>query len=499
MFNRPIVPRIVPPFPSMLPLTCVTIDLSQPNLLFCTGVFMSSASIKQKRSISPPRAGSWGIHAVQQIANAISLFGVLLLRLSEAAVLAMVIGGVGGIALYRFYSSDLPDPAQLAQHRPFETTRIYARDGQTLLYELFADGQRTVVPLSDVPAALKQATVATEDADFYDHPGVDLRAIVRALWLNRSGDIRSGASTITQQLARNILMTADERNQRTLDRKAREAILAFEINRRFSKEQILGFYLNEVFYGNQAYGIEAAAQNYWGKHARDLTLAQSALLAGLVQSPNELNPLQSPDAAIARRQIVLDLMAKQGYITPEQAAAAGAEPLDVHPSVTDMRYPHWVFYVRSLLEQRYGADMIQRGGLRVVTSLDPALQDLAEQVVTQRMPELRTRNAHNAGVVLLDPRTNEVLAMVGSANYYDPAIDGQFNVALAARQPGSTLKPIVYAAAMLRGWTPATVIWDTPTNFNGYEPKNYDRSFRGPQRLRQALATSLNIPASTLR
>lgn len=456
---------------------------------------MSPVSIKRNTPLPRQRAMRWLIRVLWMIGTALSWFGLMLLRVCEIMLFGMVIVGIIGVGLYRFYGRDLPDPAQLAMHRPFETTRIYARDGETLLYELFANGQRTVVPLSEIPLVLQQATIATEDGDFYEHPGVDLRAVVRALWLNRSGDIRSGASTITQQLARNILMSEDERSLRTVDRKAREAILAFEINRRFSKEQILGIYLNEVYYGNQAYGVEAAAHNYFGKRLHDLTVGESALLAGLVQAPTELNPLNDPEAAQQRRQIVLDLMVKQGFITREQADAAAAEPINARPPSADMRYPHWVFYVRGLLEERYGAGMVQRGGLRVVTSLDPYMQDLAEAAVRARMPDLVQRKANNAGVIVLDPHTNEILAMVGSTDYYNTSIDGQFNVTLAARQPGSTLKPIVYAAAMMRGWTPATVILDAPTNFNGYEPQNYDNQFHGPQRIRQALATSLNVPA----
>lgn len=452
--------------------------------------------VSHKRStMARPRPKSWSARAAVRAAHVVSLLGTIVLRVCEMLLLSMVIAAVLGMAAYQFYSRDLPDPAQLTQHRPFETTRIYARDGETVLYELFADGQRTVVPLADVPPVLKHATLAAEDADFYTHPGVDLRAVVRAVWLNRDGEIRSGASTITQQLARNILLSAPERSQQTLDRKAREAILAWEIHRRFSKEQILGMYLNEVYYGNQAYGIEAAAQTYWNKHARDLTLSEAALLAGVVQAPTNLNPLHVPEAARARRQTVLDLMVKHGYVSANQAAAAAAEPVHVRPPTANMRYPHWVWYVRSLLEQQYGAELVERGGLRVVTSLDPAVQDIVEQAVAQRMVELRTRRTNNASVVVLDVRTNEVLAMVGSANYHDATIDGQFNVALSPRQPGSTLKPIVYAAAMMRGWTPATIILDTPTDFNGYAPQNYDQTFRGPQRLRQALAMSLNIPA----
>jgi 1A family penicillin-binding protein len=425
------------------------------------------------------------------------MVGLIVLRVCEAILLGLLVVAVVGLALYRYYSRDLPDPSQLATHRPFETTRIYARDGQTLLYEVFDDGQRTVVPLDQVPWAVKAATIATEDADFFDNPGVDLRGIVRALWLNRQGSIMSGGSTITQQVARNVLLSPEERTEQSYDRKIREAILAFHLSRRYSKEQILAFYLNEVYYGNMAYGIEAAAQSYFAKPARDLSLPEAALLAGLVQSPSELNPFNAPDVAKARQRIVLDLMVKQGRITADQAEAAFAMPLTLRPSNVNIRAPHWVFYVLDQLEQQYGADLLRRGGLRVITTLDPATQQVAEEVARTRIEELRARDAHNAAVVVIDPKTSEILALVGSIDYNNVEIDGQVNVSISPRQPGSALKPIVYAAAMMQphGWTPATVIWDVPLNVNGYQPVNYDNQFHGPQRLRLALANSFNIPA----
>jgi 1A family penicillin-binding protein len=427
----------------------------------------------------------------------LGLLGLLLLRLCELALLGVVAGGLVGFAVFRYYSRDLPDPAQLATHRPFETTRIYARDGQTLLYEMFDAGQRIVVPLDQVPWAVKAATIATEDGDFYVNPGVDIRGIVRALYLNRQGSVMSGGSTITQQLARIVLLAPEERTEQSYSRKIREAILAFRLSRQFSKDQILSFYLNEVYYGNMDYGIEAAAQGYFGKSARDLSLPEAALLAGLVQSPTELNPLLYPEAAKARQQIVIDLMVKQGLITRQQGDEALAAPLTFQPGNVDIHAAHFVFYVRDQLERQYGADYLRRGGLRIITTLDPAIQGLAEQAASQHIAELQARNATNAAIVVIDPKTSEILAMVGSVDYNNPTIDGQVNVATSPRQPGSALKPIVYAAAMAKpgGWTPATVIWDVPLDVNGYRPMNYDSLFHGPQRLRYALANSFNIPA----
>jgi 1A family penicillin-binding protein len=431
-----------------------------------------------------------------RVRSPVHLIGLMFVRVCELGVLALVVVATVGAAVYVRYSQDLPDPATLGTHRPFETTRIYARDGTTLLYELFDGGQRTVIPYSDIPWALKAATVAVEDARFFNNPGFDIRGIVRAFYLNREGEVVSGGSTITQQLVRGVLLSPEERGEQSYRRKIREAILAFKLSRQYSKEQILAMYLNEVYYGNMAYGVEAAAQSYFGHSAQTLNLAEASLLAGLPQSPTLLNPLTDPVAAKARQQIVLDLMVKEGYIDRAQAAAAYAQTIPLRPARVDIRYPHWVFYVRDLLEQQYGPELVYRGGLRVVTTLDPALQDLAERAAREQVANLADRDAHNAAVVVMDPRTTEILAMVGSVDYNDSSIDGQVNVALAERQPGSTLKPLVYAAALNRDWTPATIIWDTPTDFGGgYKPQNYDEQFRGPQRLRLALAGSLNIPA----
>lgn len=425
----------------------------------------------------------------------LGLLGLLLLRLCELVLIGAIGVGVGGIALYRYYSRELPDPGGLASHRPFETTRIYARDGQTLLYEVFGDGQRTVVTLDQIPASVEAATVAVEDANFYTNPGVDIRGIARALWLNRQGTIMSGGSTITQQLARIVLLGPDERAQQTYGRKIREAILAFRLSREYSKDQILQFYLNEVYYGNMAYGIEEAARSYFGKPASQLQLGEAALLAGLVQSPTDLNPLTNPDGAKKRQRIVLDQMAKTGAITRAAADTAFAAPLLLNPQRSDIAAAHYVFYVLDLLERKYGAELLRGGGLRVVTTLDPRVQGLAESIVADNIDELRARDANNAAVVAIDPRSGEILGMVGSADYGNRAIDGEVNVATSPRQPGSALKPLVYAAALMRGWTPATIIWDVPLDVDGYKPENYDRTFHGPQRLRMALANSFNIPA----
>ena len=299
---------------------------------------------------------------------------------------------------------------------------------------------------------------------------------------------------------RRVLLPPSEGTSLTYERKLREAILAYQVSREYSKDQILSVYLNEVYYGNQAYGVEAAAQGYFGKHVWELSLAEASLIAGLPQSPTALDPFHNLEGAKERQRVTLNQMVKNGYVTPQQAIDAFNAPLNLVPPASDILAPHFVFYVREVLEQRYGADMLYRGGLRVVTTLDPRWQAEAQRIAMQHIAELAPRNATNASVMMMAP-DGQILAMLGSVDYNNPAIDGQVNVALSPRQPGSALKPIVYAAAMQRGWTPATVIWDTPVSFPGvnggpsYEPLNYDNSFHGPMRLRMALANSLNIPA----
>ena len=433
----------------------------------------------------------------------------LLLAFVKLSLLAIELAILVVLIVYSHYSRDLEGlEAGIGAHRPAETTQIYARDGQTLLYELVdpQGGRRTVVDLSRIPKALRDATVAVEDANFYENPGVDLRGIIRALVLNYQQDCAgeqcrpvSGGSTITQQLVRNVLLPPEERTRISLDRKLREAILAYRVSREYSKDQILALYLNEVYYGSQAYGVEAAAQAYFGKHVWELSAPESTLIAGLPQSPTRLDPLTNLAGAKQRQQVTLDQMAKSGFLTPTQAKATLDAPLHFSPPTSSLVAPHFVFYVRKLLEERYGPDVLYRGGLRVVTSLDLSWQTEAQRIVRERIAELRDRHATNAGVIMLSPE-DEVLAMIGSADYKDTSIDGEVNVTLAPRQPGSALKPIVYAAALRRGWTPATILWDQPVEFpqpdgSVYAPRNYDDSWHGPQRLRMALANSLNIPA----
>jgi len=408
--------------------------------------------------------------------------------------------GLGmAVAGYVYLAATLPSPDELvARTARFATTKIYDREG-TLLYEFFdpQGGRRTVVPLSRISPFLIQATIATEDARFYQHPGFDPLGIARAFWQNlREKEIVSGASTIPQQLARLAFLSPE----RTLSRKLKEVVLASEISRRYSKQAILEMYLNSIYYGNLAYGVEAAAETYFGKSAAELTLAEAALLAGIPQSPALYDPFVHPEAAKARQKVVLGRMVEEGYISPAQAQAALAEELHFAPQEMEIKAPHFVMYVRELLEKRYGTDVLYRGGLRVYTTLDLRLQSLAERIAREHVARLKDRHVTNAALVAIRPQTGEILAMLGSVDFFDPSIDGQVNVALALRQPGSAIKPITYLAAFEKGWTPATLIWDLPTEFPDganppYKPTNYDDKFHGPVLVRVALGSSYNVPA----
>jgi len=413
---------------------------------------------------------------------------------------------------------DLPRPDELYQYTTAPSTKIYDRHG-TLLYEITDphQGLHTPLTLEDVPPACLEATIATEDASFYRNPGVDAWAILRALYINwQGGEVLSGGSTITQQLARNLLLSPQERTEVSLTRKLREAILAWRLARTYSKDEILTLYLNETYYGNLAYGIEAASQTYFGKHAAELDLAECAMLAGLPQSPANYNPLENPDAARARQSIVLDLMVKQQFITTDEAASARTEKLGYAAIPFPIEAPHFVMYIRGQLERKYGLEAIYRQGLQVYTTVDLNVQNLAQRIVRYRLAELSKqkagqppRNIRNAAVVVLDPRSGEVLALLGSPDYFDPRIDGAVNATMATRQPGSSIKPITYAAAFdpgiaaAHGYEPltaATMMVDVRTAFvtqegQPYVPENYDRTWRGPVLLRQALASSYNLVA----
>jgi 1A family penicillin-binding protein len=433
----------------------------------------------------------------------ISAVGVVILSVVFAVVAAL--GSAVGV--YAYYAQQLP-PAEMIEiqtSKSFKTTKIYDRTGTKLLYEVFDPrwGSRTVVPIDQIPDNLKYATIAIEDKDFYTNPGINVRGIARAIYVDLTGQGFQGGSSITTLLVKNVIIPPEERTEREMSRKIKEAILAVEITRRYSKDQILEWYLNTVFYGNMAYGVEAAAQNYFGKHVQDLSLAECAMLAVLPNAPASHSPLTNPVEARIRQHLVLDAMFRQGYITQEEIVAAKAEELHYAPVRFDIEAPHFVMYVRQILEERYGSDLLYQGGLKVYTTLDLELQNIAEDIARQHVAELQAdeRNASNAAVVALKPATGEILVMVGSLDYFDRDIDGQVNVALAERQPGSSFKMFTYTEALRQGYTPATMVMDVRTTFpdpdysNPYTPENYDREFHGPLRLRQALAQSINVAA----
>src|SRR5688572_26536245 len=447
----------------------------------------------------------------------LALFGVVVLT---------IIGGSALLFSYYSIARTLPSVEDLqARASQFETTRIMDRDGN-LLYEILDPnaGRRTYVPLDKISPALLAATIATEDKDFYNHPGFDPAAIIRALWENyRTGGEGGGASTITQQLARALLLSPEERAERTYSRKAREIILAAEITRRYSKDDILELYLNEIYYGNLAYGIEAASETYFAKTANQLTLAEASFLAGLPQSPSVYDIYTNRDVTLVRQQQVLVLMYGLSQVNgcikvsnsdvpicvDETAAVDAANDIKSRvfnsPNI-DTRYPHWVNFVRSQLEEQYDAQTIYRSGFIVYTTLSPTLQDEAQRLVTEQVALLTDKNAHNGALVAIKPSTGEILAMVGSPDFNNVAISGQINMADSpTRQPGSSIKPINYVAAFEKGWTPSTLIWDVPSEFppsgdpndprEPYRPVNYDGRFHGPVTVRTALSNSFNVPA----
>ncbi len=429
-----------------------------------------------------------------------------------------------GVQYFRI-ASTLPSVAELrSRASQFETTRILDRRGN-ILFEINDPnmGKRTYVPLEKISPYLIAATIATEDKEYYNHPGFDLVALGRALWTNyTSGEIVSGASTITQQLAR-MLLLQEERFEQSYDRKAREIILAAEITRRYSKEEVLELYLNEIFYGNLSYGIEAAAETYFNTPAADLQLWQSSFLAGLPQSPAIYDIYNNREATLTRNKSVLVLMYElsnekncifigknlEKVCVSANDALNAADTLEAYTftqNTNSMRFPHWVVYIQSLLESQYDSQTIYHSGFSIYTTVDPDLQELAQRAVQEQLATMSANNATNGAVVAMDPNTGEILAMVGSADFYNEAISGQVNMALTeTRQPGSSIKPITYLAAFEKDWTPSTLIWDVPGSYppSGraddpsapYEPVNYDGRFHGPVTVRSALANSYNIPA----
>lgn len=435
---------------------------------------------------------------------------IVVLGLSAASMLAVLLW-----AVYVWLTIGLPSPDHLYDRRSAPSTRILDRNGK-LLYEIIDPhaGRHSPLSLTQIPEECQRATIATEDANFFSNPGVDVMGILRAAWINlRGGEVLAGGSTITQQLARNLLLDPEERAERTLKRKLRESILAWRLARRYDKQEILTLYLNETYYGNLAYGIGAAANTYFAKPASDLSLAECALLAGLPQAPSVYDPLNDPKTASARQRVVLDLMEKHDYISSETVRLAAAERLHYASIVFPIEAPHFVMYVRAWLEREYGLQALYQSGLIVTTTLNLDWQHTAELVVGNRLQQLQRppldagqpeRNVNNAAVVALDPNTGEILTMLGSPDYFDPEIDGAVNAALALRQPGSAIKPITYAAAFDPTrpvpLTPGSTILDIRTSFPTqeglpYVPVNYDQRYHGPVSARVALASSYNLPA----
>jgi len=438
---------------------------------------------------------------------AFRLVSVLLLSIMLVGSLALVLG-VGGVwTVYAYYSRQLPSAEEISQRTisSFKTTKIYDRTGEHLLYEILPPegGDRTFVPLHQIPEHVRYATIALEDRTFYENPaGINIEGLIRAAVNNLRGLPVQGGSSITQQLVRNVVMTPEERYRRSYARKIKETILAYELTRQYpgveGKDRILEWYLNSVSYGFPT-GVEAAAEFYFGKHVWELDLAEATMLAHIPQYP-ALNPIDNPSEAKRRQEIVLDQMYLQGYITAEEAWAAKQEKLTIVSKPFDITAPHFVMYVRKLLEDKFGSDMVYRAGLRVYTTLDLELQNEAERIAREHVDSIRENNVTNAAVVVIDAPTGEILTMVGSLDYFDPDIDGQVNVAISERQPGSSFKPFTYVTAFAQGYTPATMIMDVRTSFPDdpnppYVPENHDRRFHGPILLRQALARSLNVPA----
>lgn len=418
---------------------------------------------------------------------------------------------ISAVGLIWISTLEIPDLSAFEERRVLQSTKIYDRTGEILLYDLHQDVRRTIVPFDEMSPFVRNATIAIEDDQFYNHIGIDFMAIIRSMVINlqKTGDPFSGVggSTITQQVIKNSVLDRDK----NLTRKVKEAILSIKLERVMEKDQILEVYLNEAPYGGTIYGVEEAAQSFFGKKAIDLTLPEAAYLAAIPQAPTYFSPYGSHRADLdERQQLVLDRMRLNGFITVDQYNEAKDTTIEFQPqAVTGIRAPHFVMYVVEQLAEKYGEEAMAEQGFRIITTLDWDLQKEAEKIVAQKVASNTEKyNATNGGLVAVDPKTGDLLTMVGSRDYFSEDIDGNFNVTLAPRQPGSSIKPFVYANAFRKGYLPQTVLFDVPTQFSPqcepdsqssespcYAPQNYNHKFVGPISMRNALAQSLNIPA----
>lgn len=427
----------------------------------------------------------------------------------ELIILIILLIGVAGLSLFVYYAKDLPRPEKFTERPVSESTKIYDRTGNVLLYELYNEEKREVIPLSEISQNLKNAVIATEDAKFYKHHGIDLQGIIRSIEKDlRLRSTSYGGSTISQQLIRSTFLSTEK----TVARKVREIILTLEMERKYPKDQILEWYLNQIPFGPNLYGIQTASKAFFNKSAKDLTVNESAILAAMIQSPSVYS--NHIDRLTIRKNYVLDRMVSENYLSKEDAEKAKQEEVKLPDQAVPMIAPHFVLYVKDYLSEKYGDEFLNTSGLKVYTTLDVNMQNKAEEIVSDGAKKNRAANAYNASLVAIDPKTGNILSMVGSADWngtslpegcapgvsckFDPKVNiATYNI---GRQPGSSFKPFVYATAFEKGYDDKTVVVDEFTNFGvyggkAYTPQNYDGLFRGAVTLRSALAQSLNIPA----
>lgn len=429
-------------------------------------------------------------------------------------------------AIFLYYAKELPRPENFSERNVFQSTKIYDRTGEVLLYTIHGEEKREIITFDQMPDHLKNAAIVAEDANFYQHYGIDFKGIIRSVLVNlKLKKPAQGASTITQQLIRSSFLT----REKTLERKVREIVLSLELERKYSKDQILGWYLNQIPFGSNAYGVEAASQTFFKKQTKDLSLSEAAILASVIKSPTTLSPYgKNIEVLLKRKDYILDQMASAGLVTNEQKEEAKKEELVfISQSESSIKAPHFVLYVKNYLVEKYGEESLDQEGFKVYTSLDWDLQKEAEKLVAEGVVNNKKYNAHNAALVAINPNSGEILSLVGSADWFgesypencvsgkDCLFDPKFNVAIGTkdspgRQPGSAFKPFAYAEAFDRGLTPETVLWDARTEFNPncssdssqlkdhygldcYHPRNYDGRFRGPLSLRDSLSQSINV------
>ena len=410
-----------------------------------------------------------------------------------------------GLGIFVYAAKDLPRPEEFTERNFTEPTKIYDKSGEVVLYTIYGEEKRDIISLDQVPDHLIHAIIATEDANFYNHFGVDFRGIIRAFWENiRRRSTAQGGSTISQQLIRSSFLSGEK----TIGRKIREIILTLELERRYSKEEILEFYVNQIPLGSNSYGVESASQTYFNKSVSDLEIEESAILTSLIRSPSALSPYgPNKDILMIRKDYVLDRMVIEGYLSYEDLVGLKEKEIEFSDISRLLKAPHFTLEVVNYLNNKYGEEYLKTRGLRVYTTLDWDLQEKAEQIIKESYQRNRIYNAHNAALIAINPKNGEILSMVGSIDYFkDPHPEGCIsgkdclfdpypNVTMRERQPGSAFKPFVYADVFKKGYSDRTVIVDEPINIGGYSPRNYDGLFRGPVTIREALAQSLNVPA----